>query len=93
MRAFPAFVPTLVALLMISSFVWAQPIGEVDVAGTTYNSSQHSGTCGRMVSVDSGGFVHVAWMNSLTGDLSTRHAYYNVWGPVFRWTPRAVRAT
>lgn len=68
-------------MVVLSTNCPAQPIGEVDTAGTTYSGSQHSGTCGRMVSEDAEGWVHVVWMNAQTSSLSVRHVSYNVWDP------------
>ena len=59
----------------------AQPIGEVYTAGTTWYDVQHTGTCGKMIGVDSEGFVHLVWTNSLTQTLNPRHVFYNVWDP------------
>jgi hypothetical protein len=52
-------------------------IGEVDTVGTTYCDVQHNGSCGRMIRVDFAGFIHVVWMNSLSGGIN-RHIYYNL---------------
>ncbi len=66
-------------LLLLPMTVIAQPIGEVDTAGTTWYDLQHNGSCGRMVAVDDEGYVHVAWMNGMSN--WQRHVFYNVWDP------------
>jgi hypothetical protein len=66
-------------MVLLSANVWAQSIGEVDTAGTTWYDVQHVGSCGRMVAVDSAGFAHVAWMNQV--NMEDRHISYNLWDP------------
>jgi hypothetical protein len=57
-------------------------VGTLDTAGTTYYDYQHNGSAGKMVSVDSYGFISVVWMNGLTDVLTgPRYVYYNVWDP------------
>jgi len=58
-------------------------VGTTDTAGTTWCDNQHSGTCGRMISVDASGYVSVVWMKGFYADPSlTRLVYYNVWNPI-----------
>ena len=56
-------------------------IGELYQAGTTWYDYQHNGAAGKMVQVDSFGFVHTVWMNGLNSVFNPRHVYYNVWDP------------
>ena len=66
------------AVMLAASAVTAQTY----VAGTTYCSSQHPGSCGRMIAVDSLGFAHVVWMKLMISQpLGSRRVYYNLWDP------------
>ena len=67
----------LIALFIFCAAAWSQ----VYQAGTTYYPVQHNGSCGRMVSEDEGGFVHVVWTKGLDLANLSRHVYYNVWDP------------
>lgn len=71
----PLFIFLAAAILCLPA--WAQ----LYEAGTTYSNTQHSGSSGRMIGVDSAGFVHVVWTNQLGPTGTARHAYYNVWDP------------
>ena len=81
--------------LVISCLAACAPgLAQVYQAGTTYMSVQHNGTCGRMIGVDSMGFVHVVWMNGYNPAQNPRHVYYNVWDPndeVFVYLPGGVQ--
>ena len=55
-------------------------IGTIDTAGTTWWDYQHNGTCGKMIDVNSAGFISVAWMNGLSDGMS-RYVYANLWDP------------
>ncbi|MCB1058983.1 MAG: hypothetical protein KDB65_02015 [Calditrichaeota bacterium] len=60
------------------------PIGSVGTlyqAGTSYYDQQHNSTAGRMIAVDTSGYVHVAWMNGIDQSFAQRDVYYNVWDP------------
>ena len=71
---------------MHSPFSTDDYVGEVDTVGTTWYDSQHSGSCGRMIRVDSQGLVHVVWMNGLDYGAVERHVYYNVGNNQSGWT-------
>ena len=68
--------------LFVSSWALAQPMGDVYPAGTTWYDWQHNGSCQRMISVDTMGYVHVAWTKGLDETNDQRHVFYNVWDPV-----------
>lgn len=57
------------------------PIGTIYQAGTTWYDVQHNLTTGRMIGVDTAGYVHLAWMHSASGSTNPRHIRYNVWNP------------
>ena len=63
------------------------PRGNLDyptyVAGSTWYDYQHNGSAGKMVAVDSDGFVHLVWMDATTSDPlnGPRQVQYNVWDP------------
>ncbi|MBU0508274.1 T9SS type A sorting domain-containing protein [bacterium] len=66
-------------LLLVASYAPA----ETFEAGSTYLSSQHNGSCGRMIGVGVDDmddvYVNIVWMRRTT---ETRHVYYNVFDPV-----------
>jgi len=57
------------------------PIGELYLAGTTWCDVQHWGSCGRMIQVDSGGWMHMVWMKGLNSGASQRHIFYQLYDP------------
>ena len=57
------------------------PIGETFVFGTTWYDYQHNSACGRMIQIDSEGWVHGAWMNGLDSGGSQRRTFYQVMDP------------
>ena len=68
-------------LVLLPLIVFSQPMGETHTAGTTWYDLQHVGSCGRMIAVDTMGYVHVAWMNGYNQEQLPRHVYYNAWVP------------
>ncbi len=56
----------------------AQYIGTIDTVGTTWYDLQHVGSCGRMISLDNMGNIHVCWTNGLEAWAANRHVYYNL---------------
>ena len=54
------------------------PIGDVFIFGNTWYDTQHNGTCGRQLNVESNGWVHLTWMNGLNSGASQRHIYYQL---------------
>lgn len=52
-------------------------VGEAFVAGVSWQDQQQTGSCGRMIAMDSYRAIHVAWMNSLDRFGNQRYIYYN----------------
>ena len=53
-------------------------IGDTTAIGTTWYDYQHNGTAGRMIRIDTTGWIHAVWMNGLESGASNRHVYYNL---------------
>ena len=75
----------VIVIFTIGSMSFAQYIGDTDTVGTTWYDMQHSGSCGRMIRVDSQGRIHVVWMNGLESGAINRHVYYNLRNPSTGW--------
>ena len=69
----------VVAILLLCSPVFSQPLGNAFIAGTTWMDMQHSGSCGRMIATDDLNDVHIVWTRGFSSSLPTRHVYYNLW--------------
>ena len=59
-----------------------EPLGDVYVLGETWNDIQHNAGCGRMIQVDSEGWVQAIWMKAFDSGNSSRHIYYQTVDPL-----------
>ncbi len=55
--------------------------GAAYVAGDTYWDAQHNGSVGKMIGVDSLGYVHMVWTKGEDQNDQNRNVYYNCWDP------------
>jgi len=66
----------LITTIILSVSLFAQPVGDIYICGTTWYETQHHGNVGRMVQVDNDDWSQMVWTNGLDIGSSNRHVYY-----------------